>query len=62
MADRVLVRAEVKTPGVDVGTQVWMDDTDQVQGMVDGGYWSIVDRQASTRAAGKGKADGVDPA
>lgn len=62
MADRVLVRAEAKTPGVAVGTEVWMDETEQVRGMVDGGYWSIVDRRAVTRGTAKTKADGVDQA
>lgn len=62
-SDRVLVRQDVSTVDAEMGTVQWLDDGPAVQGMVDGGFWSVLDRApASSRRGVKGKTDGVDPA
>lgn len=50
MSDRVLVRQAVSTVDAKAGTEVWLDDSAHVRGMVAGGYWEVVDRVASVAA------------
>jgi len=51
MADRVLVRQVVTTVEAKAGTEVWLDDSERVRGMVAGGYWEVVERAASVAAS-----------
>lgn len=61
--DRVLVHQDVTTVDAQAGTVQWLDDGPGVQGMVEGGFWTILDRApASSKRGVKGKPDGVGAA
>lgn len=45
MASMVKVRQVVTTVDADSGTEMWTLDGPAVDGMVDGGYWEVVERK-----------------
>lgn len=53
MADMVLARCEVDLPDIPHGTEVWVEETPEVLGMVAGGYYSVRDRRAAPGASSK---------
>lgn len=52
MAGRVFVRVVMELSDMAAGTTAWVEDTERTRGMVDGGYWEVVAREAAavTRA------------
>lgn len=45
MASMVKVRQVVTTVDADAGTEMWTLDGPAVAGMVDGGYWEVLERK-----------------
>lgn len=50
---KVLIQVEVTLTDQVAGTQVWVDDSPRVAGMVAGGYWRVVTRQGPAPTSAK---------
>lgn len=62
MADEVLVRVVRNLTDMHTGDQAWVEENERVTGMVDGGYWEIVDRKFDGPPKRKAVRGGEDPA
>lgn len=48
--DRVLVEVVRNLTDMQRGDQAWVDDSERVRGMVEGGNWKIIDREIKATA------------
>lgn len=64
MADQVLVRVVRNLTDMHDGDETWVEENERVTGMVDGGYWEILDRKfdGPPRKAVRSGKDQAEPA
>jgi hypothetical protein len=51
MASRLLIRAIVTTVNHETGYEEWVEDGPEARGLIDGGYFEVVQRVGSRSAA-----------